>query len=63
MTGVYLEKVSKGGQTFWAAKDEATRKIISIADSPSGAIQTYEIIIENENISKQLGVSTEDMDI
>lgn len=63
MRGVYLEKVVIDGETFWAAKDEATHRTISLASTPSGAVQAYETIIENEMISKQLGVSTEDMDI
>ena len=63
MKGVFLEKVSNDGSTFWVAKDEATPMVISIGNTPSEAVEAYEVIIENEMISKQLGVSLEDMDI
>ena len=63
MRGVYLEKTVIDGETFWAAKDIKTNATIALADTPSNAIQTYETLMENEKIAKELGVSADDMDI
>ena len=63
MNGIYVEKISKNDIDVWVVRDAKTGELLSSGYSVSSAVSNYETILANEQMAKELGVSTEDMDI
>jgi len=58
--GIYAEKVEVGGGPYWVIKDTDTGKILSVGDTITHAVETYEVIRANDEIASELGISFED---
>lgn len=60
--GFYAERISCESGTYWAVKDEKTRRTVSVGDTIAQAVLAYETVLENEKAADALGVFPEDME-
>lgn len=61
MNGIRVQKELVGGERLWVVRDEKTEQILTIGNTVSQAVDSYETGIAYAQIEKELGINPEDM--